>query len=384
MRPSARMCATLAAVALPLALLAASGCGTKFELPTQSKLLAGIPGDGTYQRIATWTGMDGITDLVLIPGPQLFLLFRAAGGQPGGVVEYKTTAPEALPTQFAGAIDPGALAVGGNRMFVLDRGDTAAARTDIRPATCEYVADCGPLRGFSRPITDLSKYWHVREYFLDGTLSSTFTDTTFASVNGVAADAAGNVYVSGVIVYCVVDPFGSGRIRSLDFRFRVRRYVRGAGGPSVIGPWHRDDGFEVVQGTGIGSTRDPRGLFWANQGGEALYFADAGNNEVQKYDPLSLLDSFKLSFGGAGADSMLLSQPTDVSVDQAGYVYLVDAGNHRVLRYDPEGRFIQRVDIEPSTDGNDLSTPIAVTADKEQVYVADPGSGVVARFRRRK
>ena len=377
MRAPVRVCATLAPMALVL--LAASGCGTKFEIPTQAKLLAGIPGDGTYQRIATWAGMDGITDLVLIPGPQLFLLFRAAGGQPARVVEYKTTAPDALPTQFAGAVDPGALCVGGNRMFVLDRGDTAAARSNF---PCDYSSDCGPLRGFSRPITNLSKYWHVREYLLDGTLSSTFTDTSFASVNGVAADAAGNVYVSGVINYCVVNQFEP-RSKGLDFQFRIRRYVRGGGSPYVIGPWHRDDSYEIVQGTGIGSTRDPRGMFWTNLGGEALFFADAGNNGVQKYDPLSLLNSFKLSVGGVGADS-LFRQPTDVSVDPAGYVYLVDAGNHRVLRYNSEGKFIQRVDIEPSLEGNYLATPIAVTADNEQVYVADPGSGVIARFRRRK
>jgi len=322
--------------------------------------------------------------MALIPGPQLFLLFRDSPLGPAHVSEYKTTAPDELPTHFLGAINPVALAVGGNRMFVLDKGDTAAARTTVCD-TCvvEYLADCGPLRGFKRPITDVSKYWHLREYLLDGTLLSTFTDTSFASVNGVAADASGNVYISGVVIVCVVWPFDN-RIRSMDSEFRIRRYGRGGSGSYVIGPWHRDPTWEVIQGTGIGSTRNPQGLFWANQGGESVYFADAGNNEVQKYDPLSLLNSFKINWGGVGADSLLLSHPSDVAVDKAGFVYLVDDGNHRVLRYDPEGNYIQRVDIEPSVGGDFLVSPTAVAADVDQVYVADTGLGVIARFRRRK
>jgi DNA-binding beta-propeller fold protein YncE len=374
------MAASLAPVALVLLIM--SGCGAQFPLPTEIRVPGGPPGNGVYQRIDTWIGMDGITDLVLIPGPQLFLLFGTVGGQTGRVVEYKTTAGDALPTTFVGAMYPTALAVGGNRMFVLDKGDTAAARTAAD--TCQYTADCGPITTtFSRPITDVSKYWHLREYLLDGTLVSTFTDTSFASVNGVAADASGNVYISGVVIVCSVYEFDN-RIRTMDFKSSIRRYQRGTGGSYTIGPWHRDTNWEVIQGTGIGSTRNPQGLFWANQGGESVYFADAGNNEVQKYDPLSLLNSFKLVWGGIGADSLLLSHPSDVSVDKSGYVYLVDEGNHRVLRYDSEGNYVQRVDVEPSVGGDYLVAPIAVAADVDQVYVADPGSGVVARFRRRK
>jgi hypothetical protein len=358
----------------------ASGCGAKFPLPTEVLVAAGIPGDLTYQRIATWYGMEHISDMVLIPGPQLFLVFRAAGGQPARVVEYKTTAPEPLATSFQGTINPNALCVGANRLFVLDQGDTAAARTNF---PCVYTADCGPLtKGFSRPIVNLAKYWHVNEYLLDGTPSSAFTDTSLAWVNGIAADDQGGVYVSGVLIVCVVNPFDS-RIRTLDSQFGVRRYVRGAGGSYVIGPWHRDTGYEIVEGTGIGSTKDPRGLFWANHGGSSLYFADRGNNEAQKFDPASLLNSFKLDVGGAGADSLPLRQPLDVTADRAGYAYVCDTGNDRVLRYDPEGGYVQRVDIEPDLHGSFLVRPVAVAADTNQVYVADSLSGVIARFRRR-
>jgi len=42
------------------------------------------------------------------------------------------------------------------------------------------------------------------------------------------------------------------------------------------------------------------------------------------------------------------------------------------------------VDIEPSVGGDFLLDPNAVAADVDQVYVADRGLGVIARFRRRK
>jgi DNA-binding beta-propeller fold protein YncE len=372
------MAVALAAVALGAI---ASGCGANFPLPTEVRLPGDLPGERTYQRIDTWYGMEGINDMVLIPGPQLFLLFRAAAGQPARVVEYKTTTNEPLPTRFEGTINPNALCIGANRLFVLDQGDTAAARTNF---ACVYTADCGPLRGFSRPIVDVGRYWHVNEYLLDGTLSSTFTDTTLSWVNGIAADDQGGVYVSGVLMVCVVDPFDT-RLKTLDSQFRIYRYVRGAAGPPVIGPWHRDTGYEVIQGTGIGSTIDPRGLFWANHGGSSLYFADLGNNEAQKYDRLAApLNSFKLDAGGVGADSLLLRQPLDVTADRAGNVYVCDTGNGRVLRYNDKGDYVQRVDIEPDLQGNFLIRPVAVAADTELVYVADPGSGVLARFRRRK
>jgi hypothetical protein len=387
--------AMLAAVAA--ALLAGPGCGSTFKLPTEQTANRVAPADKSYQMIATWTGLAGVTDVLLIPGPQLYLAFRGTGGGQGHVYEYSTTQPVPLATdRFQGVHNPGALAANATSVFVLDQGDTAAARAYRSPNW--YELDCGQIPGVNRPIVDISQYWYVREYDIKGReVKSVFTDTTFAWVNGVAADANGRVYVSGVIFHCFVDPFDS-RLRTLDNEYRIYRYARGisdrqvlgaenASDPLRLGVWGRDTAFVVGEGTGIGSTLDPRGLSWSPVTGAALFFADHGNNEVQKFDVLgSLGNSFKLDF--CDADTTSLVAPTDVDVDAEGNAYVVDAGNRRVLRYDPDGRTCaQRVDVETNTLLQPLTGPTAAATldfdNTNYVYVVDPPVNQVVVYRRR-
>ena len=181
-----------------------------------------------------------------------------------------------------------------------------------------------------------------------------------------------------------MDPFNE-RSRTLEYRYRIRRYERGSGDRFVTaGPWRRDHSYYLVEGTGLGSTRDPRGMQWASSQGAALYFADMGNNQVQRFgDPAGGAWSYKLDIGGAGPDSMLLAQPLDVAVDSAGYVYVTDSGNLRVLRYDPDGNFVQRVDRNPDDITPQLVRVVAAAADNRQVSIADRGTGQVLRYWRR-
>jgi hypothetical protein len=377
--PSRTALAAFAAITLALIV---AGCGGQMELPTERRDVRKIAGQGTYQMITTRQGLGGIWDILLTPSGELFLLFKT-GATSGIVREFPPGLNSELSTQFPGLLNPGAIAFGANHLFILDQGDTTAARI-TQPAV--YQGDCGPMAGFNRPIADLSKYWYVREYQITGGAPiASFTDTSFLWVNGVAADAAGRVYVSGVVAVCRVDPF-DGRIRTFEKEFRIQRYEHGTNGGSVIGGnWQRDDTYKLIEGTGIGSTNDPRGMQWAFVDGAALYFADTGNNEVQKYaDPTSGGSSFKLDFGGSGTDSIRLSRPVDVSVDQEGFVYLADLDNKRVLRYSPDGDFVQKVNIEPDAAGRLIDRPVAVAADSEQVFVGDVGRGEVVRYRRRK
>jgi DNA-binding beta-propeller fold protein YncE len=404
---AARTRTALAVLAAAVLVAAAGGCGVPFKLPTETRVNRTIAGQGTYQRIATWTGMANIQDVLLTPSGELFLLFQDPLARRGQVYRYPQSTPTPI-RELVGSMNPTAVCFGGNRVFVLDQGDTSLARTDLPcPYYAEYKADVDtvtiPLHGFSRPIANLAAYWHVREYYLDGRPVldgsggiASFTDTSFAWVTGVAADVAPDgtrrVYVAGVIIYCHVDPFDD-HVRTLEYRYRIRRYVPGGGDRFVTdGSWRRDASYLVTEGTGFGSTRDPRGMQWSDARSPALYFADKGNDQVQKYgDPAGYASSFKLDIGGAGPDSMLLSQPLDVAVDSAGFVYLVDSQpqaevrHRRVLRYDPEGNFVQRVDWnrgEVMTDS--LTCPVAVAADNRQVYIADRGAGGrVLRYWRR-
>jgi hypothetical protein len=54
-----------------------------------------------------------------------------------------------------------------------------------------------------------------------------------------------------------------------------------------------------------------------------------------------------------------------------------------VLRYSPLASYVQRVDVEKDASGRELVDPIAVAADDSLVYVADPATAQVIRYKRR-
>ena len=373
-----------------------AGCGSKFELPTERKIGRTVPSDGSYQMLATWSGMTGIQDILLTQGTgtQLFLLFNPGGITPTGTVsDYFLSRPQAVGSFVQGGLlNPVALTAGGDgsggvnsRVYVLEQGDTLNAKTLF--TLCD---SCGPGKTpvQRRQITDLSKYWHVREYRLLGSPVSSFTDTTMAFVNGIASDDEGSVYVSGIaIVYTQSSTSQFLFVRS--FVSRVNKYRRGpryAGvtpaDPNMPGAnWHRDTTYFHTLGSGVGYVNDPRGMVWSPVLPAGLYVADLGNNSGQKLSDSDTTGFFRYEQDGDGSP---LAGPQDIAVDASGYAYVCDSGNRRVLRFEPGGAYKQRVDIEPDASLLPLLAPVAVAANDSVVYVADRGRNEVIRYQRRK
>jgi len=390
MRPVLAIAVLMGAGAAVLA-----GCGASYKLPTENRLGRGYSTDRSYQMVATWSGMDGIADILLTQGAgsQLFMLFNhpGVGTAPRGAVyafalKARPPVPAPLPgIEFRTLFVPAALCSSPGRVYVLDQGDTCLARTN--PAT----GSCDTTGGWNGKVTDLSSYWRVREFgLLGGDTLSTFTDTTMAFVRGVAADDQGRIYVSGSAIVLIPDPTDA-RITTRAFLFRVHRYKRVTPGsvPSDINMpgtdrWVRDQSFEVEEGSGIGTLTDPRGLYWAGSGvsgGPALFAADFGKNWVQKLsDAASSTGIFVIDADSSSS----LNGPTDVAADLAGFIYVADTGNRRVLRYDPYGDYIQRVDVELDSYGQALQEAVAVAADDSLVYVGDRVGAKVIRYQRRK
>lgn len=381
-------------VAAALGALAA-GCGARFDLPTETPQANVIPGDKSYQMVATWSGMAGVQDILLTQGSgtQLFVLFNRGGSglaPRGEVLSYARLRPTGAPTPIDGIafptlFNPIALAAGGNRVFVLDAGDSCLAKTDpLTPGVCNPTfADSG------RRVVHFGATWRVREYgLLGGDTISTFTDTTVAAVQGIAADAAGNVYVSGTATILVPDQ-NDPRLLTRTLQYRVYRYARGPRYPGVDPPdrnmpranWHRDTTWMVEEGSGVGTVSDPRGLFWSGAGGPALYLSDFGKNWIQKLSDSEPSTGFYQLDGNQSGESF--NGPLDVTVDLQGYVYVADQGRQRVVRYGPDQLYIQRVDVEADANGNPLADPVAVAADDSLVYVADRGAAQVLRYKRR-
>src|SRR6185436_6286243 len=203
---------------LVLASLAAIplGCGGTFELPTEHPK-AIVPTDQSYAMLATWKGMDGVQDLIITQGQgnQLFVLFNHGGSGPssvprGEVKLYPLTNPNPIGHPYfepmRSLFNPVAIAAGRNGLFVLDQGDSCAAKYDVRLGTCEADHDTSNGRiPFRNQIFDYSSTWRVREYSFDvrtaGDTVSTFTDTTVAQPYGIAVDEQGRVYVSCLAVF---------------------------------------------------------------------------------------------------------------------------------------------------------------------------------------
>jgi len=124
-------------------------------------------------------------------------------------------------------------------------------------------------------------------------------------VTRVAADMAGNVYVSGTT---------SGRIRK----------ITPAGTINTV----------------MDSLSFPGGM--AVDAAGNLYFAETGLNRVRKVSPSGAITTVAgPGLGGLGdggpATAAKLNQPQDVSLDAAGNLYIADAINHRIRKVTTDG-----------------------------------------------
>lgn len=390
----------LLVLAVAVFVIVGAGCGARYELPTEKRINTPVPTDQSYAMLATWKGFDGIRDVLLTrgTGSQLFMLFNTGGtGGPtvprGEVRLYPFTQPAPIGAPFFDPLrtlfNPVAIASAQSKLFVLDEGDSCMAKYDPVRNTCE--ADT-VRNGARSMIQDYTATWRVREFAISGgDTVSTFTDTTFAWVNGISADDLGYVYVSGIAV--VLDTSSTdARIRTRKFVSRIYRYARGPRYPGVVpndvympgASWHRDTTWLVLDGTGNSSVIDPRGMRWTPAAGGGLFVADRGNNKaklIATYAPnvgIARMDGSETPTGTS------FDGPSNVAVDGSGYLYVVDRLNRRVLRYTTYGAYVQDVNVEPNSDGLDLLDPVAIGVDDSVAYIADPGRSQVVRYKRRK
>ena len=378
-----RLAAALGAFAL---LASLAGCGSEFPLPTENRNRS-IPPDGSYQRLATWTSLPGVVDLALVPRgqlDQLYFVFNygGAGTTPRGEVwEYLLVRPERISQRpFNGLFNPIGIASGNNRLWVLDLGDSCLARQNPVTGQCNDTTG-----GWRNAISHLELYWWVRGYLLiAGDPVVTFTDTSLATVTGIASDELNNVYVAGSRIRFIPDQEDP-RLRVKLLEYGVFKYspgLRPDGKTDLTvlpaGTWHRDTTFQVTQGTGSGSAIDPRGIFWGNaSGAHRIYVSDFGNNQIKKTFDQGVSPG-EIAFD-ANDSGTALEGPVDVTADPLGYIYSVDSGSKRILRFDAFGTYQQIV----NTEGDALVRPVAVAADDSLCYVADPGGARVIRYKRR-
>jgi len=360
----ARSIALLGAVAL------AAGCGSKFTLPAQST--GGlVPAKDEYIYTGSLSGVAGnLTDVLITrsSGTQLLVAYGAdpdtfpscdAPGRnlPGGTLAlypiFPTPGQPPLSIHFDGLWRPQHMAEGGGRLFVLDAGDTCQRYTQPNLAPKILVYQIGT-----------------------STALTTFSDSNWAEVRGIAASDDRTVYVSGT--FRVSEPDETGR-HTLRFRDGIWRYKESNG-------YGRDGNWTVLEGSGTGFVSHNKGVAWGPKSNPFLWVTDGEKQAVQKL----AIETDSLSHGiyqFDGTQSGLRFQdPYGVTVDDEGNIYIADRASGRVLRYADNGGsadFTQLVNTGKPVGAPILQLPVAVAVLDTMVYAADPPSHAALRFERR-
>ena len=194
--------------------------------------------------------------------------------------------------------------------------------------------------------------------------------------NGVAADAAGNVFIAESNAHV---------IRRVDAETGIITTVAGNGSPGYTA-----DGVAAT----ASSLYYPYAV--AVDGRGDLFVADLGNNRVRRVDAATgIITTFagsgSLGYSGDGgpAASADLSPPVGVALDASGNVYVSDQGNNRVRRVDAATGIITTVagNGAPGYSGDggsakeaSLNNSIGIAVDAAgDLFIADYGNSVIRR-----
>ena len=196
-----------------------------------------------------------------------------------------------------------------------------------------------------------------------GSADATGTGAQFNTLQGVAVDSSGNVYVAD---------------RS---NHRIRK-VTPAGVVSTLA----GGTFGFVDGTGTAASfLFPSGIAVDSSGN--VYVADNGNNSIRKVTPAGVVTTLAGQGSSGSSDGTgtgaSFNYPNGVAVDSAGNVYVADRNNHRIRKVTSAGvvTTLAGSSTSGSTDGTgtgaSFSSPQGVAVDSlGNVYVAEGGNKI--------
>ena len=248
----------------------------------------------------------------------------------------------------------------------------------------------------------------------------------FNDPQGIAADGAGNLYVTEPASATIRKITPQGAVSTLAGTAGAPGYADGSGGAARFNAPSRvetdadanlyitDSGNSAVRritpagvvitlaGSGsCGSTDgngaqaqfcNPKGIAldrWGN-----LWVADTGNHTVRRIDPAGRVSTVAgapgvcgSADGGGGNGGARFCNPQDVAVDYWGNVYVADTGNSTVRMIDPDGKVSTLAGLPGQCAANDgspgvsrLCSPSGIDVEGNDLYVADTGNATIRRI----
>lgn len=194
----------------------------------------------------------------------------------------------------------------------------------------------------------------------------------FSSPIGLAADAAGNVYVAD---------YGNATVRKVD----------AAGTVTTLAGLAGNNGY--VDGTGSAARFDRNAGIAAADAAGNVYVADTENHVIRKVAPDGTTSTLAGLAGTVGADDGTGSaarffHPVGLSLDAAGNVYVADQYNHLIRKVTPAGVVTTLAGMAGTAayvDGTGTAAgfynPTSTAVDAAgNVYVADYDNQVIRRI----
>jgi len=197
------------------------------------------------------------------------------------------------------------------------------------------------------------------------------TKAALGIVNGVAFDAAGNLYISTI---------GNQGIRRVDTSGTITT-IAGTG----------KAGFSGDGSTALSAAFSTPGALAVDPSG-AVLVVDQDNNRIRRVVPGGVVTTIAgqtLSIGDSGAATLArLTNPGGTAVDAAGNLYIADTGQNRIRKVTPSGTITTVAGTGATGGGGNggaataatLNSPYAVAVDKAgNLFIADAGSNAVRR-----